>query len=149
MTPLVLRDVHEGSAPSIWPPAPGWWLVLGAVAIGAGVLAWRRDRRRRRDAVVLRVFDDAVAAATTPSLQVAAISELLRRAARRRHPGADLLQGDAWLALLNDGLPDPHFAAGAGRLMLEGAFRGDVSGVEADALRDVARQRYLAWMREA
>ena len=37
MTPLVLRDVHEGLAPAWWPPAPGWWMVLGAVV---AVAAW-------------------------------------------------------------------------------------------------------------
>ena len=33
MTPLPLRDVHEGVAPAWWPPAPGWWLLLGAIVI--------------------------------------------------------------------------------------------------------------------
>jgi hypothetical protein len=149
MTPLTLRDVHEGTAPPWWPPAPGWWMVLACLVLVALVVAWRRRRSRLRAAAVLRVFDDAIAAATTPSQQVAAMSELLRRAARRRHPGAGSLQGAEWTALLDDGLDEPLFSAGAGRLLLEGGFRGDVAATEADALRDIARTRYLAWMRDA
>ena len=41
MTPLPLRDVHEGVAPAWWPPAPGWWLLLGAIMIVATLLGWR------------------------------------------------------------------------------------------------------------
>lgn len=149
MTPLTLRDVHEGTAPALWPPAPGWWVVLGCVALAAVVIAWHRRRRRQREAAVLRVFDDALDRAATPSQQVAAMSELLRRAARRRHPGADTLQGEAWLGVLDEGLAQPVFSAGAGRLLLEGGFRGDVRADDADALREIVRQRYLAWMRGA
>ena len=34
MTPaLRLHDVHAGSAPAWWPPAPGWWVALALVGI--------------------------------------------------------------------------------------------------------------------
>jgi len=149
MTPLTLRDVHEGVAPAWWPPAPGWWLVLAFVAVVAIALAWRQRRARRRAAAVMHVFDDALARAATPSQQVAAMSELLRRAARRRHPGADSLQGDDWLRVLDDGMPQPVFSTDAGRLLLDGGFRDDVTAAEAAALCELARQRYLAWMQGA
>jgi hypothetical protein len=38
------------------------------------------------------------------------------------------------------------FAAGAGTLLHEGGFRPDVTQAQADALRVVARNRYLGWM---
>ena len=149
MTPLVLRDVHEGLAPAWWPPAPGWWMVLGAVVAVAAWFAWRALRRRRRRAMILRLFDETVAQAATPSLQVAAMSELLRRAARRKHANADTLDGDDWLRFLDAGLQQPVFAAGAGALLRDGGFRADVSAHEAEALRIVARERYLHWMQGA
>jgi len=149
MTPLALRDVQEGVAPAWWPPAPGWWLVLGAVALVAGLLAWRSARRRRRRAEILCLFDETVARAGTPSRQVAAMSELLRRAARRKHATADTLEGEAWLRFLDTGLQQPVFAEGAGVLLRDGGFRADVAAHESEALRTIARQRYLDWMQGA
>ena len=150
MTPsLQLRDVHEVFAPAWWPPAPGWWLLLAAILAIAAFFAWRTLRRHRRRAMILRLFDETVAQAATPSLQVAAMSELLRRAARRKHANADTLDGDDWLRFLDAGLPQPVFAAGAGALLRDGGFRADVSAHEAEALRIVARERYLHWMQGA
>ena len=149
MTPLALRDVQEGVAPAWWPPAPGWWWVLGIVVLVAALLAWRTARRRRRREAILRLFDDAVAQAGTPSQQVAAMSELLRRAARRKHANADTLDGEDWLRFLDAGLPQPVFAAGAGALLRDGGFRADVSARDAEALRIVGRERYLHWMQGA
>ncbi|MES2858140.1 MAG: DUF4381 family protein [Pseudomonadota bacterium] len=147
MTPtLPLRDVHPGIPPPWWPPAPGWWLVLATIMLVIGFLAWCAARRRRRREAILGLFDDAVEVAGTPAQQVAAMSELLRRAARRAHPGADTLEADDWLRVLDDGLPQPVFSAGAGALLRDGGYRADVSTQQADALRVVARERYLLWM---
>lgn len=149
MTPLALRDVQEGVAPAWWPPAPGWWLLLAVVVLVAALLAWRTARQRRRRAAILRLFDDAVNCAGTPSEQVAAMSELLRRAARRKDPSADTLDGDAWLRFLDEGMSQPVFTTGAGTLLRDGGFRADVAAQESEALRVIARERYLAWMQHA
>ena len=130
--PLPLRDVHEGIAPAWWPPAPGWWMVMVAIiAIGAW-FGWLRLRARRRRDAVLCLFDDTVDRAGTPSQQVAAMSELLRRAARRKHAHADTLQGEAWLRVLDDGLPR------LGELDLLDTLG---SGQECDALGHVLHRR--------
>lgn len=149
MTPLALRDVQEGVAPAWWPPAPGWWWVLGIVVLVAALLAWRTAHRRRRREAILRLFDDAVAQAGTPSQQVAAMSELLRRVARRKDSSADTLDGEAWLRFLEEGLAQPVFSAGPGALLRDGGFRADVAAHESEALRVIARERYLDWMQGA
>lgn len=144
--PLVLRDVHHTLAPSWWPLAPGWWAVIAALALVAIVLfAVRRWRERKRRRITL-IFDSALARADGPAAEVAAMSELLRRAARRRDRQADRLQGEQWLQFLDRGSKRRDFAEGAGRLLLDGGYRRDVDPEQAAALRELARQRFLRWM---
>ena len=143
---LVLRDLHPSTAPAWWPPAPGWWMLAFVLLLAcAAVAAWRvrRARRRRR---LHQLFDAEVAAAPDPAAEVAAISTLLRRAARLRDPAADRLEGAAWLAFLDGGGRSPRFDGARGQLLLEGVYRPDVDAVAVADLRPVARQRFVEWM---
>lgn len=143
---LVLRDIHAASAPSWWPPAPGWWLLFAIVLVAAAIVLTLRLRRRRRARAIARLFDDTLAQAGSSTAQIAAMSELLRRAARRRDPNADTLQGEDWLRFLDAGLKAPVFASGMGAVLVEGAFRRDVSEADVASLRTIARMRFLHWM---
>src|SRR5690606_26871763 len=148
--PLPLRDIHQPPAPSWWPPAPGWWWLAAVVLVLLGAAIWWWLRARRRRTAVVRLFDARLAAAATATDRIAAMSELLRRAARRHQPGAERLHGDAWLAFLDgkaaaSGGPRP-FSEGAGRALVEGGFRRDVGDDVADALLPLARRRYLELM---
>ncbi len=141
---LVLRDVHVSPAPSLWPPAPGWWLLAAVVLLLlAGLVAFGQWRKRRRRAW-LGLFDEACAQAS-PAARIAAVSGLLRRAARRIDKQADRLQGDAWLHFL-DGEKRKDFSAGPGRLLLEGGYRKEVDAGDWEAVHDLARKRFLELM---
>lgn len=107
----------------------GWWWV-----------------RRRRTHTAAQYFDQVLAQAATPMAQVAAMSELLRRAARVIEPQADRLLGEDWLRFLDQGMPTPVFVQGVGALLADGAYRRDVDAGAVAALRRVARQRFLSWM---
>lgn len=149
MQELPLRDIHQPPAPPWWPPAPGWWWLAAVVLALLVFAAWWWLRARRRRAAIVRLFDERLHAANTPVERVAAMSELLRRAARRRDPAADRLQGDAWLAFLDgDRASDVArpFSEGTGRVLLEGGFRREVDAAGADALLPLARARYLELM---
>lgn len=143
---LPLRDVHEPAAPPWWPPAPGWWITFGVVLGVLLALAWWRWRRLRRRRQAGELFDRTLAEAPAGPGQVAAMSALLRRAARRHAPDAATREGDAWLQLLDDGLREPVFATGVGRLLLDGAFRTHADASEVEALRLQARARFVDWM---
>lgn len=144
--PLPLADVHLPPTPDVWPPAPGWWLVLATtVIVTLALWLWRRRVRRRR-AAMEALFDDALAGVDGASARIATMSELLRRAARRRDPQADRLSGDAWLRFLDAGLRMPVFSAGAGRTLLEGGFRREVGAQEFEALRGIVRARFVDFM---
>ena len=149
IAPLPLKPMHPGIAPSGWPPAPGWWMVVVAVLVlGIGLTLWLWRRAKRR-AAYAQIFDQTTAAAASPTDKVAAVSQLLRRAARRIDPQADRLQGDDWLHFLDAGLKQPTFQSGTGALLVDGAFRPQVDAADVDALCVVARARYLDWMRRA
>lgn len=141
---LPLRDVHLPPPPAWWPPAPGWWLLAAAVvSLLAAWLTWRGIRKAR-----LRrwraVFDQACGDAQG-NARVAAISALLRRASRRVQPHADRLQGDAWLQFL-DGKSGHGFTQGAGRWLLDGAYRPDIDARALAEMEALARARFLQLM---
>lgn len=143
---LVLRDIHQPPAPGWWPPAAGWWIVA-AIVLAMIVLAyWFSAHRKRRRRAIVTLFDGTVEQARTPAARVAAMSELLRRAARLRDPAADKLQGDDWLRFLDGGETSSEFTHGAGRLLLDGGYRRDVDASQLAALQPLARRRYLQLM---
>lgn len=142
---LPLRDVHLPPAPSWWPPAPGWWIVFGILALLLGVASawwWRRRRQRAR---WLASFDREIAAAPDDAGRLAALSSLLRRAARRVEPGADRLQGEAWLRLL-DGAERRDFSQGIGRVLLEGGFQRDPQVERLAQVEALVRRRFVELM---
>jgi len=143
---LVLRDIHQPIAPPWWPPAPGWWAVFALVALVLGVAIWFAARRRKRHRAIVALFDEAITLSPSPAAQVAAMSELLRRAARRRNAHADTLQGDDWLRFLDGDATRTPFSQGDGRLLLEGGFQRDLDSTQVDTLRPLARRRYLQLM---
>jgi hypothetical protein len=137
-----LRDIHLPPEPSWWPPAPGWWFLALCVVL---LLLWlgrrllQRRRMQRARAVLQREF--ARACALEGAEQVAALSELLRRAAQRYAPAAATLHGEDWLAFLDADDAEQPFRSGAGRLLLDGPYRAQVDAAEATALAEVVRLR--------
>lgn len=143
---LVLRDIHQPPAPGWWPPAPGWWLVAALAAAALVFVIWMVRRRARRQRAIAALFDQTLAQAPSAPARVAAISELLRRAARRRDAGADRLRDEAWLRFLDGDAGAAPFSTGAGRLLLDGGFRRDIDQAQLDVLLPLARRRYLELM---
>jgi hypothetical protein len=142
---LVLRDIHAPPPPPWWPPAPGWWMLVALLLLAAAAVLWWRWRRRLERRRLERLFDDALAACDGPAQRIAAMSGLLRRAARQRDPEADRLQGDDWLRFLDAGKAQGPFHDGIGRALLAGGFRREVDDVDIDALQVLVRRRFLDW----
>lgn len=141
---IVLRDVHVPASPSWWPPAPGWWIVAAVMVLLLIWLAgWRWSHRRRMQRWA-RWFDQATAG-DAPTEQIAAMSDLLRRAARGVDAKADRLQGAEWLRFL-DGDTGALFSQGDGRVLLDGAFRPSIDAETVVRLRAIVRPRFLQLM---
>ncbi len=133
-----LQPLIPPPAISLWPPAPGWWVLLALVPVLAWAL-WRlRHRLPRRKALVPveqpldpvrqealaelarlpKPYDGAPAGAWLQH-----INALLKRLCRNHYPNANshTLNGRQWLAFLDNRCP----AAGLTRWMVlvEGAYK--------------------------
>lgn len=144
-TNLPLRDVQLPPAPGLWPPAPGWWLVAAVVLLLVAIPVLLRARRLRRERAWQRQFDDELQAAGEGPLRLAALVELLRRAARANRAGSELLQGEAWLQVLD---PGNALAPAQRDLLLQGAYQPAIDAAQLATLERWARTRHVALLRE-
>jgi hypothetical protein len=148
-----LADIHLPDAVSMWPPAPGWWL-LAALFLGALVLLcmvqFRRWQQRQRLVVVLTELAQARAAwnqadaanhNTAGLALLYAINSLLKRVALLHFPEAQVapLVGSAWLRFLDTHGATADFSNGVGRVLADGEYR-PVFDADADALCQLARR---------
>lgn len=150
-----LADIHLPSAPSWWPPAPGWWLL----AVVLLVLAFwirrrvRQHRRRRARLELLKAELDALGqqfpAEDQGAAQLAALSVTLRRIARELSPGAERLQGQAWLEFLDAGDARRPFSQGDGRWLLDAPYRAEVLAEQARRLLAMAQDSLPRWLERA
>jgi len=121
MNPLSeLRDIHLPPPPTLWPPAPGWWVVSVVVAVALVFAvrfvraAWRRAQPRRAAVRAIAELRRRYESGEAPDILTAELATLLRRAAMNRHPRSQVagLTGREWLKFLDD---DAHrFTEGVG-----------------------------------
>jgi hypothetical protein len=151
-----LRDIHVAMGNPWWPPAPGWWLLLGAV-VALVVLAWRfRGTWRVHVPIPFVTLGDWRWDAGRALRQLrrnpgqaplktraAELSELLRRIAMARHGRAACagLHGEDWLGWLADHDPSGFDWRRDGRLLLDAPY--------APARPDRAREAELDRLIEA
>ena len=149
-----LRDIHAPPPVAWWPPAPGWWVLLGVLLLAAVLLAvlYRRFNRRfsrglRNDALaeLARIQNEFQRDGDVTHL-TAQLSILLRRIAVARNDRADVagLSGEAWLRYLDEAVPGQMFSRGPGRVLVTAPYRSRAD-VDPDALVDAVS----GWVRQA
>lgn len=127
----ILRDIHELDVIPWWPPAPGWWIVFGLLALlllAAGIRywlrysglmpGWRGDARRQ-----LRALQQALRKGE-PREIAGQLSTLLRRIAmarsgRRQAAG---LSGERWLHWLEENDANGFRWTRFGELLLQAPY---------------------------
>ena len=147
MAPLDLRDIHAAAAPSLWPPAPGWWLlaVLLIVALAMATL-WllRRYHRYRQKRQIMDELEKLGHAYTSENNNefLAQLSILLRRIALRRYSREQVasLTGSDWLRFLDTTGGDGEFEHGVGRILETGPYLPHVRELPTGELLAVARR---------
>jgi hypothetical protein len=128
MEPLALKDIHLPPPLGMDWPAPGWWLVAGALLLVAGLVMWglRRHRRQRASRIARQQLAQLQQQASQdPQACLAALSQLLKRLAMTTAPRQTVagLSGAAWLAYLDHGLADAPFSQGVGRCLAAGPYQ--------------------------
>ena len=136
-----LRDVHLPDPVSLWPPAWGWWIVLGLVALGVVVFwsirAYRRRTHARRMAMrELGMVKKHYGQHQDDQWVVRRLSEIVRRSALAAFPRTDVagLVGPAWLRFLDEVGRTDQFTQGVGSLLSAGPYQQQASRVPADLI---------------
>lgn len=119
---LELREIQLPESVPLWPPAPGWWVLVLAVSV---VLLWgtvtvyRRRALRRQALGELRRLARSYRTDGNPLTLVKGISALLRRVALAGAPRSEVagLIGPRWLAWLDRRGDDNSFSRGPGQIL--------------------------------
>ena len=130
-----LKDIHLPPLVDWWPPAPGWWLLAVLVLAGlAWVILYLRRRAakpdlRREAESELRQIESAWREHQDDARLAAELSALLRRIAISLYPETDVagMTGEAWLRWLDGRMGEEAFEKGAGRALMESAYRPDAT----------------------
>lgn len=135
---LVLQDIHLPDPISWWPPALGWWLLMGGISttIAMGWFVWYRVQRNRLRKAALSELDRLVTAHATHQDDhrlTGELSALLRRVClsplwRPKGTGVQPdhiagLTGEAWLHFLDQTWPERPFSTGVGRQLIALPFQ--------------------------
>jgi uncharacterized protein DUF4381 len=128
-----LDRLHDIVVPPLapwWPPAPGWYWVLGIVLVLTFALLfrltlWWQHNRYRRDALAeLATHERALTDPVRRAEAVSAMAELLKRAALTAFPREQVasLTGPRWFAFLDQTGRTTAFAAGSGATLEQAAY---------------------------
>ena len=128
-----MHDIVVPDPVSWWPLAPGWWVVLllvVVVAVWGAVVMYRRWKSQAHRREALMELD---------RIDPSQYSALLKRVCMVEFERDEVasLSGDTWLKFLDRTSGGNDFTEGAGRDLLELAYRGVG---DSDLVKDVVRR---------
>ncbi|MBL6688001.1 MAG: DUF4381 domain-containing protein [Pseudomonadales bacterium] len=149
-----LRDIHLPAEVSFWPPAIGWWIILGlllvglAFAIHALIKRLRQTAYRRQAKRHLRAIKADWQLHGDVRQTLKALQELMKRTALTAF-GRDQvakLTGYRWTAFLDQTGDMTAFSLGAGEVLIDGPYRQgfDLTNDHVDAVFDLCDR----WIRQ-
>jgi hypothetical protein len=129
-----LHDVALPPDVPWWPPAPGWYVVIGLLLIGAAMLFLRKRASHRANA-----YRRAALRQLELARDVAAIAELLRRTALAIAPRHEIVEktGAAWVDWLASHCSELPSEA-VRQQLTTGVYGRDVESCDINALREYA-----------
>ncbi len=121
---LALRDIHLPDPVSWWPPAPGWWILLGLILFGFILFfLWRKIQRKNRiKKSALAEFETiriAYQQGGNHGRLAQSISTLLRRVCLSYYPRSHVpgMTGKQWLSYLDSTADIQGFQTDSGSVL--------------------------------
>jgi hypothetical protein len=147
-----LQDIYLPAEIGLWPPAWGWWVLLGAVIASISLLVFLIKRKKSRNFYRALAITELNTIHTKydesqSSEYLQALSILLRRTALSgfgAHFNASL-KGNKWLEWLDAQCPktNQQFSQGIGTVLLIGPYQK-----APEFVRDELHQLSLLWVSE-
>lgn len=127
-TPLALKDIHEPTAISWWPPAIGWWILAVSLPLLIIFAIWIYKRLTRKTALksAKKILAELKQDKSQDNLVIVSeLSMLLRRVAISLSPRNQTagLTGRKWLGYLDSSVKGEPFSSGIGQLLAEAPYR--------------------------
>lgn len=126
MTELPLRDIHLPDSISWWPPAIGWWILLGVICVGIIVLLWLSRPTLKKEALkALHRIEKEFLQTGNAEKSMSELSVLFRRVvmSQKNSMKSGGVTGNAWLALLDKQINETEFSNGMGQILLTGPYQ--------------------------
>jgi len=145
-----LRDLANPDAISLWPLAPGWWILIALVLaciyfLSRKIQKTRQARAYQREAVSeLSIYWQRYLDEQDISKYLQNLASLMKRTALSAYPNSNAASasGDTWLAFLDSTLPETDsenkFQSEIGQLLITGPYRKhtDINPTELHALAE-------------
>ncbi|HEX5397911.1 MAG TPA: DUF4381 domain-containing protein [Verrucomicrobiae bacterium] len=117
-----LHDIVVPAPAPWWPPAPGWYWVLGfglvliLVLVVRGFIRWQHNRYRREALAELEQLEPKLNSSGQRAAGLLALSELLKRTALTAFPREQVatLTGTKWFAFLDQTAKGSNFSLSLG-----------------------------------
>jgi hypothetical protein len=142
-----LDDIKGLGAISIWPLAPGWWvlLILCAILFVIGIVfylrqrAWQRSWKKDASQSLSKLEEELKV--ENAQATVSALSAILRRIAIRKFSRSDCagLQGDQWLQWLQAHDPHRFNWQQTGHLLIDAPYAPPNATLDPDEVRELIR----------
>ena len=117
-----LKDLHSPTSISVFPLAPGWYLLLIMVILFFGIIIWlkfRKQTKRSRVKEIYALFENLEQNSTNNTQLLADLSIFLKRVAISQFPDQQiqLKFGKEWLLFLDQTGKTTEFSNGIGKCL--------------------------------
>jgi len=120
-----LKDIHLPEGVSLWPLAPGWYVIiilLLALLVFFGIIGFKKYRQIKKRQTIIQLFTtlENNYLSNQNNEALSEVSILLKKIAIMQfpHKNPERLYGEKWLLFLDETRKTKTFNSGAGRLLI-------------------------------